>query len=261
MGTRKEWQRRLTVLGPMFADAEQALGAALPRRFPDPDALTALVHGRARTRGGQPVRFVSANDGRTSALQYEQRVFETGLVATRPEDWHDLFNALSWALFPQTKAALNAGHYRERDAAGRSRRRDALTLVDEAGLVCAVTEQTYEALNDRHDWRALFIERRAAWHRWIQPILVGHGLMAQCLEPHIGLTAKAIYVPVPRDFAVLPARRRLALVDGWLAERIERLESPRELLPLPVLGIPEWHAANADPAFYDDTDYFRPRRR
>jgi cytochrome P450 len=30
---------------------------------------------------------------------------------------------------------------------------------------------------------------------------------------------------------------------------------------LPLLGIPGWHPANTDPAFYANTDYFRPQRR
>jgi hypothetical protein len=34
--------------------------------------------------------------------------------------------------------------------------------------------------------------------------------------------------------------------------------SPRRLLPLPVLGIPGWSAANADPSFYCDALVFRP---
>ena len=48
---------------------------------------------------------------------------------------------------------------------------------------------------------------------------------------------------------------------GELALAIDRLASPRDLAPLPVLGIPGWWPTNDAPAFYDDARYFRPGRQ
>ena len=43
-------------------------------------------------------------------IYYEQRIFEQGLVPTRPANWHDFFNALIFLLFPQTKKEMNRLH-------------------------------------------------------------------------------------------------------------------------------------------------------
>jgi hypothetical protein len=40
----------------------------------------------------------------------------------------------------------------------------------------------------------------------------------------------------------------------------QAIQSTRQLAPLPVLGIPGWCAENAQAAYYDDTEYFRPGR-
>ena len=57
---------------------------------------------------------------------YEIHLFETGQVHTRPDSKHDLFNALAWLAFPQTKARINALHAREiaREGGKRGRLRD-----------------------------------------------------------------------------------------------------------------------------------------
>ena len=44
---------------------------------------------------------------------YEVHLFETGQVQTRPDNRHDLFNALAWLAFPRTKARINAMHAAE----------------------------------------------------------------------------------------------------------------------------------------------------
>ena len=59
------------------------------------------------TQSGQALRFAAPpNDG----LAYEQRIWQNGVVATRPGCWHDFFNALVWLSFPRSKAVLNARH-------------------------------------------------------------------------------------------------------------------------------------------------------
>jgi hypothetical protein len=45
---------------------------------------------------------------RPDGLVYECRIWETGEVETRPDNWHDFFNALVWLSFPQTKIAVSA---------------------------------------------------------------------------------------------------------------------------------------------------------
>ena len=253
------WRTTLTDIEPMFADIEALLSRRLPPGWPQPHQLTALLPFPARTRTGQPVRFVTASGQRTGAIGYEQVIHDTGAVPTRPQSWHDTLNALIWALYPQAKAAINAGHVAESHTAhhGRSRRRDALTLLDETGIVIASCDPLPEFLNRGHRWRELFVERRHAWWRTVRPFPFGHGLLEQCLAPYVGLTAKAIHLPVPVGFHALPLHRQYALIDDALAQRVAGLDHPAALLPLPVLGIPGWDPRNADPAFYDDESYFR----
>ncbi|EGD03465.1 hypothetical protein B1M_16340, partial [Burkholderia sp. TJI49] len=56
--------------------------------------------------------------------------------------------------------------------------------------------------------------------------------------------------------------RRVAHVDAQVAAELAARElTSRDFSPLPVLGVPGWWAANADPAFYADPAVFRSGRR
>ena len=90
---------------------------------------------------------------------------------------------------------------------------------------------------------------------------VGHALPEMLLAPFIGLTGKAWLLPVDADFFTLPLPARLARLDALAAERLSTLDRPSRLAPLPVLGIPGWHAGAQDAGFYANADYFRPSRR
>lgn len=211
---------------------------------------------------GQPVpRFVpheTLHDG----LQYEERISRHRLVATRECQWHDFFNALSWALFPVTKNAIYDAHMSHPTPTGtnRSRYRDALTLFDECGVVIATTDTRFESDHRAHRWRDLFVRHRAEWGSSIAAVIAGHGLYAQCLTPYRGLTAKALYIKVDDDWFDSDFRQRCFRLDQALAKKLTvSTKTPAAFLPLPVLGVPGWHAANADPAYYEDHAYFRPQ--
>ena len=72
---------------------------------------------------------------------------------------------------------------------------------------------------------------------------------------------------IEADFLALPAEQQQHELDRRLAARIEHDFTgatplrPRDLQPLPLLGIPGLTPDNADPAYYDDTWQFRPGRR
>ena len=95
---------------------------------------------------GAPVRFVPSSD---SDEPYELHVERTREVPTRPDNWHDVFNALAWCAFPQTKRVLNHRHgeeIRRRGATGaRGTVRDALSLFDEGGVIVASARETLSA--------------------------------------------------------------------------------------------------------------------
>ncbi len=199
----------------------------------------------ARLAAGQPVhralgheRFEPAGP---LAAGYEQHIAATGRVPTR-DNAHDLFNGLVWLRCPAFKAALNAAHIAAPPAPPGQRGpvRDALTLLDESGLLLAAPAELRQALRAQ-DWTALFDNHRALW-RQAQVRVVGHALLEKLLIPRKPLCA------------------RVLLVDDVEAPALPAALDPAALPPLPVLGIPGWWAANASRAFYADAQVFRPKR-
>ncbi len=77
--------------------------------------------------------------------------------------------------------------------------------------------------------------------------------MEKLASPYKAITAHVLVLPRPAS----TDRSELdAAVAGSLGEDF----GTTALLPLPVLGIPRWWAANEDPAFYDDAFVFRTAR-
>ncbi|UXY16768.1 DUF3025 domain-containing protein [Chitiniphilus purpureus] len=202
----------------------------------------------------------AATDG-----HYEAQIHETGRLPTRPLNWHDCFNALVWHRYPRIKAALNALHYRllpHPGDAGRGPVRDAATLLDECGLIVPYCDATLHAALLQHDWSGLFVAQRAAWGVRIEAQVLGHATFEHLLAPFVGLTGKCWPVAVAPEYFGWPLQARLAWLDDTLAQAIDAgaLQSPRQLPPLPYLGIPGWWPQQ-DTTFYADTGYFRPARR
>ena len=200
-----------------------------------------------------------------AARHYEERIFRTGEVATRPGSWHDLFNALAWLAFPRTKAVLNRLHHdelaRRGDGPARGTARDVATLFDEGGLVVACSSPELGRLLHEFRWKRLFWERRAEVARSMRFLVFGHAILEHSLAPFKGVTAKALVLDVPEES--LDDAALVGSLDARAAEhfaRTEALASTQSLQPLPVLGIPGWTPESEDPAFYDDTAVFRPGR-
>ncbi|HEX2830554.1 MAG TPA: DUF3025 domain-containing protein [Burkholderiales bacterium] len=240
-----------------FARCAGRLGGSTdwPRR----SALDALLaEHRVRNARGDALRAVGPGVG--GAAAYEGRVFERRELAVREGEWHDLMNVLVWCVFPATKAALNARHAESAaaEAGGRrGRARDALTLFDESGAIVVSSDADLLDELRAFRWRELFVGKRARVRTALRVYLFGHGLLEKALAPYVGMTAQAITLAVDRE--VIENR---ALVDRATAKYVaDVLTTPRDLAPLPVLGVPGWWKANEEEAFYDDTAYFRPGRR
>ncbi|WP_249937093.1 DUF3025 domain-containing protein [Roseateles sp. DAIF2] len=174
---------------------------------------------------------------------YEAFIRRSGRVPTR-DNLHDFFNGLVWLHRPALKARLNAWHGLEAQRgppqeAGPQRGplRDALTLLDENGaLLHDAPPALAQALIER-DWRRLFIELRPLW-RGVRLEIVGHALLEKLQAPRKPICAHVLLAE-PQDPRALAAK---------------------PFLPLPVLGLPGWWAANEDPGFYEDAAVFRPGR-
>ena len=217
-------------------------------------ALSAAARERGvTTAAGLPIAFVAADDAAGAA--YEAHIAATGRVPSR-DNAHDLFNALIWLAFPQSKAALNARQAAELARDGvrglRGPVRDAATLIDESGLLLVADESVAEALA-RLDWPWLFTAQRVRWGTDWLPLAFGHALIEKLLAPYKGLTAAVVCLSV--ETATPAAIDRAAAC--WIGEAAL---APPLLAHLPVLGIPGWWPANAAPDFYDDPAVFRRRR-
>ena len=198
-------------------------------------------------------------------LVYECRIWENGEVETRPDNWHDFFNALVWLTFPQTKIAVSACHVEAMtpEGAARGTVRDALTHFDECGIVVLSAKPELLDLLRNFEWKKLFVEQRAEVKQNMRFVVFGHATYENLLKPFRGLTAKAILYDVDASWLQLPLAEQLVAVDIRLAADLAsgRYTRPRDFQPLPLLGIPGLVPESEDPAYYDDTWQFRPGRR
>jgi len=208
------------------------------------EALNAIY----RTR-----RFVSHGE-LPVGMPYEQFIYQAGCVPTR-DNLHDFFNGLCWMVFPQTKKKLNQLQAAEIEAAGiqsvRGPVRDAITVFDENAALLYAPDVLWDALAAR-EWGRLFGELRPLWQQ-AQLVVFGHAALEKLVAPYKSITAHVWRVTAPW--------RSTGELDAWLAAD---LTAPRlaakPFVPLPVLGVPGWWAANEDPVFYEDTWVFRPLR-
>ena len=250
----------------IFDDLRALYTASFGKDWPSLARLNRLLPPDAHTISGRIISFVR-QAGKMTALEYEQQIWRSGRVPTRAGKWHDLFNALMWSLFPRSKARLNAMHVTGTDhnsSGQRSPLRDALTLIDECGIVIASSSSEPENANLKHDWQSLFVATRDQWFVNRRPLIVGHGLYQQCLQPYLGLTAKALYVEVEAGFFESGLADQYRHIDDLLQDLLQQRGlalRPSDLLAFPLLGVPGWHSENQLPRFYRQTDYFRPRKR
>jgi hypothetical protein len=114
---------------------------------PTCERLDALLRGVTSTWCVVPARQVRVG--------YEQAVM-AGMIPTRENSWHDVFNVLAFARFPLAKRALHARVawlQQARRASGqpgndRGREEDALALIDECSLVLAGTPEGIAAYEE-----------------------------------------------------------------------------------------------------------------
>lgn len=267
-----EWDPDFLARSPMF----EPLRACAPHwpdgRWPDAAVLQELLDRRRppiRVSSGAPLCIVPQlrRAGRPE-LSYEARIFLRGELQVRPNDWHDLLNLMVWLAFPRAKAALNARHhaaYLKRAPTGATNRgpvEDALTLFDEGGVLVAATSPDLIGLLHAFKWKELFWRRRREVVESMRFLLFGHALYEKALRPFAGITGRGIFFDIDESFLRMSPAAQLAELDGRLADHIaasDRLTAPKDLLIVPILGVPGWCAENEIESYYDDSQHFRPR--
>lgn len=216
-------------------------------------ALNAITY--AAKRDAKEVTFVPQS-ALPEGQAYEDFIFKTAQVPTR-DGLHDFFNGLCWHRFPLAKRRLNQLQAAEIDAQGisatRGPVRDALTLFDENVVLMHAPDEVWAALQAR-DWLKLFVGLRDQWQH-VHLVLFGHALVEKLVTPYKSITGHVYRVANevnPHDEAAL---------DAWLEQDLQPAKlATKPYEPLPVLGVPGWCAANAERAYYEDTQVFRPLR-
>jgi hypothetical protein len=187
---------------------------------------------------------------------YEDFIFKTAQIPTR-DGLHDFFNGLCWQRFPLAKRRLNQLQALELQVQGvratRGPVRDALTLFDENVVLMHASDDVWAALQAR-DWLKLFVDLREQWQH-VHLVLFGHALLEKLVTPYKSITAHVYRVASdvnPHDDVAL---------DAWLAQDLQPAKlATKPYEPLPILGVPGWWAANAERAYYEDVNVFRPKR-
>jgi Protein of unknown function (DUF3025) len=245
------------IAGARVCDALNAQQARKPtQNLPAQNQLPSTLP----TALSQPIRFVPQSalpDGQA----YEAFIFDSGQVPTR-ENLHDFFNGLAWLVFPHTKRRLNRLQNSVLAASGvqstRGALRDALTLFDENAalwlLRADIPNEVMDALRAKQ-WQRACVDLRHQWHPQC-PVLFGHALLEKLVTPYKSITAH-VYI-------VQAATQNIAIntLDSFTAQQLSAASLvPKPFIPLPVLGVPGWWAANEDAQFYADAQVFRPRQR
>lgn len=274
MKSSHEWNPAALLQSPLFTPLRPLFSRLEAGEFPalrDFNELLARYQPAVSVQLGHQLRFVPQESGRLKfEAQYEPRCYLTGEVQTRPDNWHDLFNALVWLTFPKAKAAINSRHYQaltKGAVVSESQRggvRDMATLLDESGVIVVCANAGLAELLLTFQWKELFWQRRELVRASMDFYIFGHGLYEKAMQPYSGMTGQGLVMNVQQEFFDRPLPARLAYLDERIAEYLDDPEhclSPRELQPVPLLGVPGWDIKNDNAAYYDNTSYFRAGRR
>lgn len=247
---------------PVWQDYLPHLQSLSGNNFPACGQLNDLLQPDLCSHSGKPIHFVPSEQ--LDEEPYEQRIFNSGSVSTRPDNWHDLFNALVWARFPRIKAAMNACHiqaWSKHQNGTRGPLRDALTLFDECGVILfSSSKGILNSIAERR-WADCFLH--AGFTGTTGLTVCGHALLEKYLAPYKSMTAKVLLINVNESFLAQSREQILNTLDRWVSSKLlagQILTTPRCLAPLPLAGVPGWWPADEQqkPDFYDDLQVFRP---
>lgn len=224
------------------------------------------------TLNGNAIKVVAQDDKPNAFEQhYAPRIYLSGEIQTRRHNWHDFFQFLSWFLFPQTKAVINALHLEPAQARfqqgihdRRSPLENMLSLFDEGGAVVVSSNPELLSLVCEFRWKELFWQQRQQLQQQLQCYTFGHAVYEKALMPYVGMTANTILLEVDNDFFQMELTQQLIAIDQMLAELLrnnQRYQKPKDLQPFPILGMPGWDPDNNEERYYDNQHYFRPGRR
>jgi hypothetical protein len=275
MNIKTEWDKEGGLKAKAFEPLYLIIAQLNAEHFPTLQECNALLLAQKpniKVQNGTALTFVPQEYGNLEfEAQYEPRCYLKGEVPTRSDNWHDLLNALVWLTFPKAKAAINGRHYAALTQAAlpegsseRGAERDAITLLDESGVIVPYADDGLAELLRGFQWKELFWHQRERIAANMGFYIFGHGLYEKALKPYIGMTGQGMLLPVEKEFFTWSPGQRLAHLDQQLASYLsnpENARNTRELSPVPLLGAPGWSIDNEVPEYYNNTDYFRSGRQ
>lgn len=224
------------------------------------------------TLNGQVLKIVE-QDGKPGHFSehYAPRIYLSGEIQTRTENWHDFFQFITWFMFPKTKATINAIHIpaaqsrieEQTDLGRRSSIENMLSLFDEGGAVILSSDNSLLQLIRDFKWKELFWQRRDDVNSKLKLVTFGHALYEKGLSPYVGMTANCILFHVDEKLLQQTNQQQLDWIDNELAKLFlagEPYKKPKDLAPFPLLGLPGWDEDNEMESYYDNVNYFRPGR-
>ncbi len=271
------WNPQFALASPMYAPlrhlAENFCGFEQWPGLHDYQQFLNAWPSTIKTLAGKPLKIV-AQDGKPGCFDehYAPRIFKTGELQTRTENWHDFFQYLTWFMFPQTKAEINAIHLPfaqqrievTQQHGSRSPVENMLSLFDEGGAVIVSSDVSLLELIREFKWKDLFWQRRDELEAKLACITFGHAMYEKGQAPYLGMTANCILIESSPGFFIKDNSQQLQWLDEKLAAVFKAgnvLNKPKDLQPFPILGMPGWDKDNAAEAYYDNTDYFRAGRK
>ena len=146
---KQKWDANFAALSPIFSPLKSWAEkfSCFKDHWPDLKDYQAMLSALPEpilTHSGQALKIVK-QDGKPGHFSehYAPRIYLSGEIQTRTENWHDFFQFLTWFMFPKTKAVINAIHIpaaklrieQESDLGRRSPVENMLSLFDEGGAV------------------------------------------------------------------------------------------------------------------------------
>ena len=233
--------------------------------------LSALPHP-ILTQSGKALKIVK-QDGKPGHFSehYAPRIYLSGEIQTRTENWHDFFQFLTWFMFPKTKAVINSIHIpaaqvrleAQTDLGRRSSVENMLSLFDEGGAVILSSDNSLLNLIRDFKWKELFWHRRDEIKDKLSFVTFGHAMYEKGLSPYVGMTANCILLHVDENVLLQTIQQQLNWIDNELADLFTEgqiYKKPKDLSPFPLLGLPGWDKNNEEESYYDNLNYFRPGR-
>ena len=252
---------------PLFTGVAELLDGA--DAYPSLDELNRRL---SHAPGANELRFAAqTTELQADGLHYEERIARHGVISTREGNPHDLFNALVWLRHAPIKRAMNTRQVADIARVGRKQRtrgQCALTHFDEAGAIVWIASRELLAAWDAHDWKGLYAAHTAEWGNGIAITMIGHALYEYALVHGTMPVAKALAVEVDASAIALRCENASTIsvwpeAEQFLAAEIAAgrvLADPQELRPLPLAGIPGWHAGAQPDDFFETSPCFRPLR-